>query len=107
QKCFSGTAEPRKGEVQTLLEGLCWLQELGHSQAIVETDCLVVHTAVHRDEEDVTEFGVIISKYKELMLSESGFSVVFVRRDGNGVAHTLARRSIIEAKTVLGQTPPM
>ncbi|CAN0837140.1 Putative ribonuclease H protein At1g65750, partial [Linum grandiflorum] len=107
QKCFTITREPKEGEAQALLEGLYWLQDIGHMQAIVETDCQVAHSALQRDEEDVTEFGVIINKCKELFLSEPGFSVVFVRRDGNGVAHTLARRSITEADTVLGQAPPI
>ncbi|CAN0900732.1 hypothetical protein LINGRAHAP2_LOCUS21008, partial [Linum grandiflorum] len=67
-------------------------------QVIIETDWQLVQSAIVGD---VTEFGRLVMDCKAQLLSKPEFSVLFVRRDGNGVAHALARRAITSIVTVL------
>ncbi|CAN0921143.1 hypothetical protein LINGRAHAP2_LOCUS32439 [Linum grandiflorum] len=71
---------------------------------------VVVHyiqKAVLEDQVNLTEFGVVIDACKVRLASKPGFTVVFGRRESNGVAHALARRSITSAVSVIGEAPPV
>ncbi|CAN1239983.1 hypothetical protein LINGRAPRIM_LOCUS2561 [Linum grandiflorum] len=80
---------------------------MGHSKVIIETDCQQVSNPMVGDVVDVTEFGRLVVECKAKLLSKPDFTVVFCRRDGNGVAHALARRAITSNVTVLGEVPPV
>ncbi|CAN0878464.1 hypothetical protein LINGRAHAP2_LOCUS12492 [Linum grandiflorum] len=55
---------------------------------------------------DLTEFRVLIDECKLRVHCKPGLSVMFVRRDDNGVAHTLARRSIHLTVATSGDVTP-
>ncbi|CAN1222649.1 hypothetical protein LINGRAPRIM_LOCUS628 [Linum grandiflorum] len=52
---------------------------------------------------DLTEFGVVIAECKVRLAAQPNFTVMFTRREGNTVAHTLARRFISSAISVFGR----
>ncbi|CAN1155963.1 hypothetical protein LINPERHAP2_LOCUS20670 [Linum perenne] len=55
---------------------------------------------------DVTEFGDWIRKCKDILVSHPLFSVVFVWRSTNMVAHSLARNSCSVPSPTIGLTSP-
>ncbi|CAN1336164.1 hypothetical protein LINPERPRIM_LOCUS37035 [Linum perenne] len=73
---------------------------------IYETDCLNVVHGVRREEESHTEFGELITRCRTALRMQPQAEVVFVRRDGNRAAHTVARRSIQSVGLDLGSTSP-
>ncbi|CAN1237192.1 hypothetical protein LINGRAPRIM_LOCUS1835 [Linum grandiflorum] len=104
---ISGIPSVKEGEVRDVLEGITWAGELRYSQAIIETDCQLVHKAIVGVAADIIEFGCLVAECKTKLLSKPGFSVGFVKRDGNGVAHAIARRAVTSIVTVLGEIPPI
>ncbi|CAN0854892.1 hypothetical protein LINGRAHAP2_LOCUS6054 [Linum grandiflorum] len=105
-KRFNGLPAVKEGEARAVLEGLQWAEELGYEQLIIETDCLEVQRAMATAVADVTEFGRLIAECKRRLNLKPGISVLFGRRDGNGVAHMVARRAITSTVTVIGEVPP-
>ncbi|CAN1220889.1 hypothetical protein LINGRAPRIM_LOCUS93 [Linum grandiflorum] len=106
QQRYAGVPTAKEGEARAVLAGLKWALELEFPVVIIETDCQVVQRAITGDIVDLTEFGVLIDECKLCVNSKPGLSVLFVRRDGNGVAHTLARRSIHSINAVCGTITP-
>ncbi|CAN1221897.1 hypothetical protein LINGRAPRIM_LOCUS433 [Linum grandiflorum] len=74
---------------------------------IIETDSLTAQTATVGSIVDLTNFGVIINASKLSLAGKPNFSVVFERRDCNGVAHMIARRTIISTDSGIEEAPPM
>ncbi|CAN1238757.1 hypothetical protein LINGRAPRIM_LOCUS2180 [Linum grandiflorum] len=106
QIIFDGCPNAKLGEAKAVLEGIRWAWDQGHQEVIVETDSLSVQQAIVGNNVDLTESGVVIDECKVRLACQPRFSVVFGRRSCNGVAHTLARRSITSAVSVVGEAPP-
>lgn len=45
------------------------------------------------------DFGVVVARCKRLISLSTNFSVRFIRRQANGVAHSLARASVFNASS--------
>ncbi|CAN1321508.1 Putative ribonuclease H protein At1g65750 [Linum perenne] len=102
-----GLPEVKEGEAKSLLEALRWAAGQLPRKIIFETDCQLVSEALRRSETAVTEFGVIIEECRKVLQLNPDFSVCFVRRNRNVVAHELAQRSFTLASPFTGHVPPI
>ncbi|CAN1127140.1 Putative ribonuclease H protein At1g65750 [Linum perenne] len=84
---------------------LLWLRSKDLQNVTIETDSQLVSNAIYSTEPDVTEFGETIRSCRSLLLPS--FRIIFVRRDRNAVAHTLARQSRFLASPTLGHASPV
>ncbi|CAN1299941.1 hypothetical protein LINPERPRIM_LOCUS24382 [Linum perenne] len=71
-------------------------------RVIFESDAKVLVDRMQGSQVDVTEFGDWIRKCKAIMVSHPLFSVVFVWRSTNMVAHSLARNSCSVPSPTIG-----
>ncbi|KAF5471637.1 hypothetical protein F2P56_008414 [Juglans regia] len=83
--------EPATIELLAVLRGLQFFLSLGIPNLVVESDCLVVVQELQDSQESLSSNGNLIQDVKRLMQLFRNSSVQHVYRDGNGVAHTLAR----------------
>ncbi|XP_073064130.1 uncharacterized protein [Primulina eburnea] len=83
----------KEGEAIGLLEALSWIRNLDYPTVMFEVDAQIVHLAMRGNEKDNTEFGEIMESCRDIVSSKPGFSVHFVRRQANEVAHVLAKHS--------------
>ncbi|CAN1807845.1 Putative ribonuclease H protein At1g65750 [Linum perenne] len=90
------------GEAIAMFEAMLWIRNLGLSKVIFETDCQTVANRLLGAEEDLTEFGATIEACKRLMLPD--FSIAFVQRDRNEIAHVLAKHSRYFVSPTMGNT---
>ncbi|CAN0853040.1 Putative ribonuclease H protein At1g65750, partial [Linum grandiflorum] len=105
-QCRPGHYEAREAEVTTLAEALVWVRDMGYEACIFETDCQPVVHAVNGTASDLSEFGVRVAECRAILAEKTQFTVSWVRRNRNGVAHELARRSHNLTSTVVGETTP-
>ena len=85
---------PLEIEAKAASRALQFASELGFNQGILEGDCQVVTNALIEDESSLSTVGVIIddicfeaSCYNQLRYSH-------IKREGNKIAHSLARYAI-------------
>lgn len=90
---MKGLDSVRECEAIGLAEAMLWVYEAGYTNVVFESDAKVVVDAVKSNEEDRTEFGSIIGQCQSLLRQQTAFSVGYVKRQVNEVAHVLARRS--------------
>ena len=77
-------------EAVGLREGLQWLLELHHFKVDVELDAKIVFDVFYSNPLAIDEFGCIIGDRRGLV-SNSYFSIQFVKRQANRPTHCLAR----------------
>jgi ribonuclease HI len=77
-----------------ILEAIKAMQHRNLSQVIFETDSKGVAEAIYHFRGGISEFSLLVSHIKNLLLSNPNFSVKFIKRKANMVAHTLARAAI-------------
>ncbi|GAU16129.1 hypothetical protein TSUD_339990 [Trifolium subterraneum] len=80
-----------EGEAMALKEALEEMMQKGLSYVIFESDSKVVVDAIHSRQVGLSEFSILISHIKSLLLLNNNFEVKFVKRQANMVAHSLAR----------------
>ncbi|CAN1255638.1 hypothetical protein LINPERPRIM_LOCUS21003 [Linum perenne] len=80
---------------------------MGYDRVQFECDALAVVQAINSNIPDNTEFGDIIARCRSTLLSNPQFEVCFARRSRNTVAHSLARRSILEPSPTFGVDFPI
>ena len=69
-------------------------REIGINEAILEGDSSLVHQALKRGEHSLSPFGLLV---EDIKLSSASFSTLLyshTKREGNKVAHGLARHAI-------------
>ncbi|XVF71794.1 hypothetical protein PTKIN_Ptkin12aG0067800 [Pterospermum kingtungense] len=89
-----------------LLIAMEWVVHQGFKNVVFETDAKTIVDAVHSNE-DFTEFGSLIKQCKQLMTSDNVFSVCFVRRQANKIAHALTRSLCSFASPSVWMVPPL
>ncbi|CAN0916153.1 Putative ribonuclease H protein At1g65750 [Linum grandiflorum] len=104
--CKRGGSCSKENEALAVWEGMKWCMEIGFDRVIFESDAQVVVDELGREVEDRREFGDIIRRCRSILLSKPGYSVCFVRRDGNQVAHRLAQQARVLASPSVGETIP-
>ena len=80
-------------EAMAARRAMIFMEELGLRRAIFEGDSETVVKALSGDCPDRSCIGHIVKDYKSLMGCFQTNSFSHVRRQSNGVAHTLARRA--------------
>lgn len=90
---FYGSPPPQEAEALGLLTAVKWLQELHIQRVTIELDCKSVVDGIRGVCHSVTEFGSILSSCRNLLSLSQNYTVSFIRRQANLVAHSLARAS--------------
>lgn len=80
-------------EAITARRAILLAAELGFHQCIIEGDSEILFIALTGDFSDHSSFGHMVKDCKSIMILLQTCSFSHVRWQGNGVAHTLARRA--------------
>jgi len=88
------TSPPSEAEALSLLEALTFPDNQGMEFVIFESDCKLVVDTIISTSTPSNEFGDIIYRCKTLLASHNNYSVFYVRRQANRVAHNIARASL-------------
>ncbi|XP_073300593.1 uncharacterized protein [Primulina huaijiensis] len=83
----------KEGEAIGLLEALSWIRNMDYSNVMFEVDAQTLHLAMRGNVNDNMEFGGIMESCRDIVASKPGFSVHFVRKQANEIAHMLAKYS--------------
>ena len=92
-------------EATGLCDGLQWLLELHHYEVDVELDAKIMVDAFHSEPLPIDEFGCIIGDCRGLV-TNSYFSIQFVKRQANRSAHCLARAARFHASPFISFSIP-
>ena len=76
-------------------------RELSPFSIIVEGDNMRIVQAASNKRENLTLFGHVIKEIHDSCSSFTRISFQHVRRDGNKLAHALARRAVLSADTIV------
>ncbi|XVF80380.1 hypothetical protein PTKIN_Ptkin15bG0065400 [Pterospermum kingtungense] len=88
-------------------EALSWVKNQGFHLVCFETDAKYVVDAIHWEQQDYSKYGSLIYECKSLLKNDVSFSIHFVRRQANEIAHTLAKLSCSLASPALWREPPI
>ncbi|XP_035543583.1 uncharacterized protein LOC118347671 [Juglans regia] len=88
RKCRSS---PFIAECSAMLEAMELCKELGFWEVWLEGDAKEVIDAVNREEDDDSRFGHVIEDLKQSLRQSNAWRAVFTHREGNEVAHHLAK----------------
>lgn len=91
--CIPGNMRVEEGEAMGLHEALSWIEDLGYSKVIFETNCKMVVHCLDSGLLEFSEFGELIRRCKSILLTNPLFHVVHIHREANFVAHALTRVS--------------
>ncbi|XP_073313582.1 uncharacterized protein [Primulina huaijiensis] len=97
----------REGEAIGLLEALSWIRNSNYPKVLFEVDALTVYNAMTESVADITEFGGIMGRCRDIVATNSGFSVHFTRRQANEIAHVLAKHSRFYTSPCVWSETPM
>ncbi|XP_062005491.1 uncharacterized protein LOC133722603 [Rosa rugosa] len=86
-----GNLPPRSVEALALLHGLQFAAHVGFTNIDIEGDALSVIDTLHESSEDLSYEGHLIEEIEFLIKSFPSYSSHFVRREGNEIAHRLAK----------------
>ncbi|XVE89436.1 hypothetical protein DITRI_Ditri19aG0201200 [Diplodiscus trichospermus] len=76
-----------------LAKAMSWICELGYKHAIFEADAKIVVDAILAAKVDGFDFGSLVLTCRTFLHAELTFSLRFVRRQANVLAHAFARLS--------------
>ncbi|KAL8485077.1 hypothetical protein ACS0TY_027394 [Phlomoides rotata] len=79
------------GEAMGFMEALSWIKELRLSHVLLEGDSIIVVDVIKSTESSFSSFGDYIASCKSLIGNINNVFVLFVKRDANTWAHTIAR----------------
>jgi len=82
-------------EATALQQALQIALELGLNRVVFESDCQLAVNAVLNNRSYMNELGSLLSNCRTLLLSNASYTLAYVRRIANTVAHNLARASIL------------
>ena len=76
-----------------LREALSWVKQLGFQNVKVKTYAKYVAKSLDSKKPNRSKYGSLIRECSSILSKEDGFSVHFVRRQANEIAHVLAKLS--------------
>jgi ribonuclease HI len=91
---FEGNYSVVEGEALALIEALKAMQLRNIQHVLFETDSKTVADAILHQRSGYSEVNLLVGHISNLLLSNANFSVKFIKRQANMVAHTLARAAI-------------
>ncbi|XP_074346617.1 uncharacterized protein LOC141685409 [Apium graveolens] len=89
--CRAMVSSVVEAEAQTILEGLQWLLTMNYDRVNIESDSLKSVRAIHSPDMNLLEVGFFIDACRLLLDAKVGFSVSFIKRQANRVAHLVAK----------------
>jgi hypothetical protein len=104
---LEGSCSIIEGEAMALQEALQAMQVRGLSHVLFETDSKSLVDALHHLRGGTSEFSLLVHHINNLLLSNPNFSVKFIKRQANMVAHTLARAAISWSSRCSFETVPL
>ncbi|KAH1121527.1 hypothetical protein J1N35_004687 [Gossypium stocksii] len=84
------TMEPHFDEALAIRKVLSWLKGLQLDRTIIETDCLRVVNSLHAQDNDVSEFGLLVQDCRNAAYFQH-LSFCWTREEANKATHSLAR----------------
>lgn len=90
---MAGAYKSVEREAIGLHEAVWWIKEMGLVRVIIEMDAKLMVDAVNRSAVVNSMFGSIIERYRVMLHSQPHYTVNWISRDANIVAHHLARNS--------------
>jgi len=103
---FPYVATAAECEATALQQAIQIALDKGFNRVAFETDCQVVANAVLNNNLYVNELGSLLSTCRTLLSSNASYTLAFIRRQANRVAHSLARASILHASPSIFYHPP-
>jgi hypothetical protein len=96
-----------EGEAIALHEALKAMHLRNFTKVLFETDAKSVAEAIHHCHGGISEFSLLVGHINDLLLSNPNFSVKFIKRQANMVAHTLARAAVSWPSRCTFETLPL
>ena len=93
-------------EARGVLESLRWAVEKGLQRVCVETDSLLTVQALQKNSVGVLEVGHVLEERLKYLQEHPQFSIVFVQRQANKVAHEMAKYPCSVGSFLLFTSPP-
>ena len=90
-RTFSGCLAPIETEAFALREALRRLLRLRVNNVSIESDCKSLVDVFHALSTDISDLGCMLADIRRMSSFGENFSLCFVKRQDNGVAHFLAR----------------
>ncbi|CAL1356788.1 unnamed protein product [Linum trigynum] len=91
---FSQMDDPGMVELLVLREAIVWCMEQGLSEVRFEGDAMVIIDKINQANTRDSRLGAVLEEIGHYFLTQSGFSVRFVGRENNRVAHLVARKAL-------------
>ena len=85
-----GSQDAFTAEAMSCREALTWLKAHGFTKVKVETNCLLLTTAISSSTHHLSAVGLVIEDCKRQLGEIPECTTSFIRRSANSVAHTLA-----------------
>ena len=101
-----GSFSVKEAEGMALKEVLSRVLTLSLQNVQFETDSKSVVDSLQHDVEDRTEYGAIIKDCRALISLGVNFTVLFIKRQANGVAHQIARAHCNQGSFIVFTDPP-
>lgn len=89
--CADMVSSVVEAEALAILEGLQWLSSMNQDRAVIESDSFLAVKALLDPGDNLLEIGHILNACNQILDAKSGFSVAFVKRQANKVAHLVAK----------------
>ena len=96
----------REEETIRAREALSWVKQLGFQNVRMEIDAKYVAMSLCSKKEYRSEYDSLIGECSSILSNEDGFSVHFVRRQANEIAHVLAKLSCSLASLMVWHKQP-
>lgn len=97
----------RECEALAILDALKWISSREDRNVIFESDAKVVVDAIYDDTSDHSEFGDIIKDIRRILNAKNHFSVHYISRQANEMAHLTARHSCSLARPFIFHVMPL
>ncbi|CAL1362741.1 unnamed protein product [Linum trigynum] len=91
---FARIDEPMVVELLVLREAITWCLEWGLSEVRFEGDAKVIIDKINQADSRDNHLGAVLEEICQHFDAHPGFSVRFVGRDNNRVAHSVARKAL-------------
>ncbi|CAL1362041.1 unnamed protein product [Linum trigynum] len=91
---FARLDEPMVVELLVLREAITWCLEWGLADVRFEGDAKVIIDKINQADSRDNHLGAVLEEICQYFAAHPGFSVRFVGRDNNWVAHSVARKAL-------------
>ncbi|CAL1387380.1 unnamed protein product [Linum trigynum] len=91
---FPGVDDPAVAELLVLREAMVWCCEHGLEAVRFEGDAKVIIDKIRMRDSRDGQMGAVLEEVVQLFAAHAGFSIRFVGRDYNRVAHVVARKAL-------------